>query len=109
MRLPPRAVRSTPVYAGWQLEQTSITISARVDRVVKVVPQVLQRTLASLNSGCSAFNRPSPLVSPILARQAPIPKRRRTARLPATRRFKRRERSIHSRSQRISRFSHVST
>jgi len=44
------------VYAGWQLEQTSTTISLRVERIVKAFPQVLQRTLASTRSGCLSSN-----------------------------------------------------
>ncbi len=54
---PPRATaRSMPVYAGWQLEQTSTTISLRVERVVNAFPQVLQRTLACTRSGCLSSN-----------------------------------------------------
>jgi hypothetical protein len=51
MRLPRCVGRSRPVYAGWQLEQTSTTISLRVERVTKVFPQEVQRTVASVSSG----------------------------------------------------------
>jgi hypothetical protein len=51
MRLPLWAARSTPVYAGWQLEQTSTISSLRFERVVKVVPHDVQRTFVSVSSG----------------------------------------------------------
>jgi hypothetical protein len=51
MRLPSEAARSTPVYAGWQFEQTSTTSSLRDERVVKVVPHEVQRTFVSVSSG----------------------------------------------------------
>ncbi len=55
IRLPTRAERSTPVYAGWQLEQTSTTSSGRVERVVNVLPHEVHRTVASVSSGCTCF------------------------------------------------------
>jgi hypothetical protein len=55
MRLPFDTVRSTPVYAGWQFEQVSTTSSLRVERVVNVSPHVVQRTVASVSSGCICF------------------------------------------------------
>jgi len=55
IRLPLRAARSIPVYAGWQLEHVSTTISLRVERVVKVAPHVVQRTVASWSSGWWCF------------------------------------------------------
>jgi hypothetical protein len=51
MRLPLRAARSTPVYAGWQFEQTSTTSSLRFERVVNVLPHVVQRIVVSVSSG----------------------------------------------------------
>jgi hypothetical protein len=51
MRLPLRADRWTPVYVGWQLEQTSSAISLRFERTVNVLPHALQRTVASVSSG----------------------------------------------------------
>lgn len=51
MRSPLLALRSTPVYAGWQLEQTSTTTPLRVDRVVNSFPHVEQRTVVSISSG----------------------------------------------------------
>jgi hypothetical protein len=52
MRLPLAIVCSAPVYAGWQLEQTSTDSSLLVERVVNSVPQVLQRTRVATSSGC---------------------------------------------------------
>jgi hypothetical protein len=51
MRLPLRVARSTPVYAGWQFEHTSTTISLSVEWVANVFPHVEQRTVASVSSG----------------------------------------------------------
>jgi hypothetical protein len=49
---PPRGeTRSTPVYAGWQAEQTSTSIEACVARVSKVVPHVVHVTVATMVSG----------------------------------------------------------
>jgi hypothetical protein len=50
-RPPAATTRSTPVYAGWQFEQTSTTSSLRVERVVNSFPQALQRTLVVITSG----------------------------------------------------------
>ena len=47
MRLPRLMVRSTPVYAGWHCEQISTWSDGRVDRVSKVVPQLLQLTVVA--------------------------------------------------------------
>jgi hypothetical protein len=55
MRLPLRAGRATPVYVGWQLEQTSRTMSARVERSANVLPHEVQRTVASVSSGWMDF------------------------------------------------------
>jgi hypothetical protein len=51
MRSPLRTARSTPVYAGWQFEQTSVMSSPRVERVVNVLPHEVQRTVVSTSSG----------------------------------------------------------
>jgi hypothetical protein len=51
MRLPAWTARWTPVKAGWQFEQTSTTISLRVERVAKAFPHVEQRTSVRISSG----------------------------------------------------------
>jgi hypothetical protein len=51
MRPPRGETRSTPVYAGWQAEQTSTWIEACVARVSKVVPHVVHVTVATIVSG----------------------------------------------------------
>jgi hypothetical protein len=62
MRLPLRAARSTPVYAGWQFEQTSRTSSGRFERVVNVAPHDVQRTVVSVSSGSICFREISSFV-----------------------------------------------
>jgi hypothetical protein len=46
-----RTMRSAPVKAGWQFEQTSMTIALRVERVVNVLPHEEQRTVVCNSSG----------------------------------------------------------
>ena len=50
---PPRTtVRSWPVYAGWQFEQTSTEIVSAVDRRSKVAPHEEQRASTECRCGC---------------------------------------------------------
>jgi hypothetical protein len=51
MRLLARAVRPAPVYAGWQAEQTSTVIGARVERVSNAVPHVEHVNVATVVAG----------------------------------------------------------
>jgi hypothetical protein len=44
IRSPLTAARLTPVYAAWQLEQTSTDNVSAVDRIVNDVPQLEQTT-----------------------------------------------------------------
>jgi DNA-directed RNA polymerase specialized sigma24 family protein len=50
IRQPVASLRACPVYAGWQLEQTSTASSARFDRVLNSLPHA-QRTVISTRSG----------------------------------------------------------
>jgi hypothetical protein len=52
MRLPVVTLRCSPVYAGWQLEQTSTDIDGVVDRTRCDVPQVVHTTLTTKVVGC---------------------------------------------------------
>jgi hypothetical protein len=47
MRLPVATARCTPVYAGWQFEQTSTNNASAVERTLNVVPHVAQATSMS--------------------------------------------------------------
>jgi len=59
------------------LEQTSTTSSPRVDRVVKVLPHEVQRTLASRSSGWIVFRKIASLSGrACLARRHEIERRR---------------------------------
>lgn len=52
MRLPVALLRSTPVKAGWQFEQTSTTIASAVDLVRNVFPHDVQRISIRFKCGC---------------------------------------------------------
>jgi len=51
IRLPRAILRSAPVNAGWQFEQTSSTSSLVDERVTNAFPQLVQRTVMMVSSG----------------------------------------------------------